>query len=88
MKRHYTRVGSALQCVAAGLLLGTAGCTDRSNSGQPPTQAQIQQQNSAILNDSHVPDAVKQHLKEQQASYQANARGYTDEQHQKQTGNK
>jgi hypothetical protein len=60
----------------------------RSGAGQPPTQAQIQQQQNTVLNDPHVPDSIKQHLKDQQSSSAAAATGYTNEMKQKQADHK
>jgi hypothetical protein len=88
MKKQFTRFGDLRLYIALGLLLSAAGCADRSGEGRPPTQVQLQQQNSTIMNDPHVPDSVKQHLTEQQTANQAAAKGYSADLQQKRAGNK
>jgi len=88
MKRHLSRFGGLRLCIAICLPLLAAGCAGRGSEGQPPAPAQIQEQNRTLMNDPHVPDSIKQHLKEQQEANQATARGYTAERQGKPTGNK
>ena len=88
MKKHRDGFVGIRLGVLFCLPLLAAGCSASSGGGQPPTEAQLQQQNRTILNDPHVPDSIKQHLQDQQSANQAAARGYTADLQQKQTGNK
>jgi hypothetical protein len=58
------------------VLLMTPGCHG-GDTAAPPTQTQEQQRTTSLLNDPHVPQAVKQHLMDQRSAAQATATGYT-----------
>lgn len=75
-------------CGGIGLALFATGCSDNGGSGAPPTKAQVQQQVYQTMNDPHVPDAVKQHLRDQQQARQQAASGYTAQMKLKQAAHK
>jgi hypothetical protein len=81
-------LGSLGLCGALALLLLTAGCSSSDSAAAPPTPAQEQQRINALMDDPHVPDAVKQHLKDQAQANQQAARGRTAEMQRKQAGSK
>jgi hypothetical protein len=75
-------------CGALGLPLLMAGCAGNTGGVAPPTRAQEQQRVNTLLNDPHVPDSVKQHLKDQEQAHQQAARGYTTDMQKKPSGQK
>lgn len=75
-------------CGALGLPILMAGCAGSTGGAPPPTKAQEQQRVNALLNDPHVPDSVKQHLKDQEQANQQAARAYTTDMQKKPAGQK
>ncbi|HZT43951.1 MAG TPA: hypothetical protein VFA07_17425 [Chthonomonadaceae bacterium] len=73
---------------ALGLPILMAGCAGSTGGVAPPTPAQRQQQVNTLLNDPHVPDSVKQHMKDQEQANQRAAQGYTADMQKKPAGQK
>lgn len=79
IRYHRSRRGAsrALAALFAALLATASGCTGGTGGNPPPSPAALQQQTEHLLNDPHVPDSVKQHLRDEQNAAQTAASGYT-----------